>query len=976
MAQAPVAPAKPAKPGGAGPAAPAPVAKAVLIRLSEEVDAAFAAQDFVTAAAKIEELLAKMGPGTGAPASELELLQFNLGLAYLKAERAEDAEKAFTQCLTKYPKGEYLSRCYLGVGLACVAQGKTKNERAVSALRRAKEDRALRSEACLALGQVLAKMGKRAEALVELRSLMGADVRTPDQTTAAIGVVGLLADNANMDDLVIYLDRLLNQAGVRDAMAWYTNQVIVRADEAVGMKDYETALAIYQSVPPRNEIIEVQSLALQAQRKTLKSLEAKAAEKALPSEARGKAGALANRLKVAIENTAKNLEVIEKKTDLDANVLMRRGRCLYHLQRYEEALVCFRTLRAKYKTSTDAQSAASAEIIIYSELKRYTELQPLCVAYLAAYPDAENAEQIASLAGELLVQDGKWNEVGKFYKELETRFPKSEDMDRFVFYQAASFFYAAEFDKSTPLLERFFKTFPKSDLYETGMYYEAMTNFFSNKYKETLSSCQKYLAKFPSGRYAGDMQYRLSFIDFNDKEDQTDKIIRELGAFIAAHPEDLAVGPMRCLLADTYKKKANDADALAAYKKDHGEEATALYIKANTEAALASYKNAVWSASLDDVTQYALDTATQMLQDQKKWSEIADLHSEFLKKFPASPLAMISATWVARMKTREGKPDEAAAILADGLRSGITNPASEQVEFLIDELVKVTVPRNKKIKDVDLDATDKQLVDVLTKIGADKNPTANARLYYARARLAQMLKRKDRSDLYMRGIAKSASAAPEILSPALLAVCGEILLKDGSLDQAEAMFRRLTDRYKTSAFSDAGPGGLGYVALAKKQPEEALRIFEEVIEKNPGSSNYRENTLGKLEALIGVGRFDDANKLALETIGDKAFKGELSGRAYLLQASMFREQAGKTAGAEATELLAKAHAVYQRVYVTYVSIPEVCADAYWGAYEVLKAMARHTDSRETLAVLRDHPKLQNTTACKRAREIPKGPISQ
>ena len=42
---------------------------------------------------------------------------------------------------------------------------------------------------------------------------------------------------------------------------------------------------------------------------------------------------------------------------------MRRGRCLFNLNRFEEALVCFRTIRTKYATSPDAQFAAYAEIV-------------------------------------------------------------------------------------------------------------------------------------------------------------------------------------------------------------------------------------------------------------------------------------------------------------------------------------------------------------------------------------------------------------------------------------------------------------------------------------------------------------------------------------------------------------------------------------------------------------------------------------
>ena len=116
---------------------------------------------------------------------------------------------------------------------------------------------------------------------------------------------------------------------------------------------------------------------------------------------------------------------------------------------------------------------------------------------------------------------------------------------------------------------------------------------------------------------------------------------------------------MYCLLADTYKRKTSDKpDELAKFQRE----------------AIEAYKKAVWSDSHDDVIQYALDSATTMLSGNKDWAGIAALHGEFLQKKPDSPLALLSATWVAKMKTREGKGVEAAEMLANSLRARIANP--------------------------------------------------------------------------------------------------------------------------------------------------------------------------------------------------------------------------------------------------------------------------------------------------------------
>lgn len=956
-----------------GAQAPPPVAPpvlitpATLIRLFSEAEAAFNAKEYATAVAKIEELLKALGPNKDAP---LELLHFNIGLGNLLAGKPAEAEAGFTECLKRFPKGEYASRSWLGIGRACIDQGTPeKKERAIEALKLAAQDPKYRSEAGLWLGQVYNDLGKPDEALVVFKSLMGSDIRSPQQTTAAVEVIGLLAETGKLEDLILYLDRLSNQSGVRDAIAWYANQVIVRGDELVGGESYETALAIYRSVPPRSQIIDIQKTALESQKKDLKILENRVeSEKNKPLGQRSSASELVGNLKPAIELAEKALAAIEEKTDLDASLIMRRGRCLYYLDRYEEALVCFRTIRNKYSSASDAKPAAYAEIVIINKLKNISEIKALCDAYLRKYPDAENVEQVATLAGEVLVQSGNWAEVGSFYRGLETKFPKSESLDRYTFFQGLAIFQDGNFKESTPIFTKFLKDFPNSPLVENALYYVAMSYFLSNDYKMTLASCKEYLSKFPDGRYAGDMRYRLAFIDFNDKGTNTDpaaiavyqnkmcdKIIKDLTTFLNQHPDDASAGSMYCLLADAYKRKTSDKpDELAKFQR----------------LAIDAYRKAVWTESPDDVIQYALDSATTMLSGNKDWAGIATLHGDFLAKMPDSPLALLSATHLARNKAREGRSLEASEMLANSLRSRIGNPAAEQVEFLIDELVKTLVPR-KKASEVDLDALDKQLIEILNKaIAGQENATTNARLYFARARLAQSLKRADQADRHLKGIATINADNPAVLSPALLSVCGDILLKLGNLDQAEGMFKRLRDRYREGGFSDAGPVGLGFVALARKQPAEALKIFEDTLANNPGTSKFKETTIGKLEAMIALGQLEEAEKFALATAGDKTFRGESAGKALVLLGRIYREQEKKATDPDAKlELLKKAYGYYNRVYTAYKNTPEVCAEAGWQAYETLIQMGDKALADETLKVLATDPKLKNTERAKKAAQM-------
>lgn len=951
MAQAPAPPA-------------APVAPATLNRLFSEAEKAFGAKEYGTAAEKLTELIKALAAAPNAKSPELqptlEMLHFNLGLAHLLGGNAAEAEKAFDDCAKKFPKGDYTSRCFLGIGRAAIEQGSDeKRPVAIEALKKAALDPKFRTEAGLSLGQVYIQNDQAEEALKVFRTLMGSDVRTPQQTAAAVEVIGLLAETSQLDDLVVYLDRLIAQPGVRDAIAWYTNQVVVKGDNMVGSENYEAALAIYRSIPSREQILKIQGASLESMRKELDLLKKRmAAEEKRPVEQRSNVGEQVTMTEASLKLNEEAKKAIEDLKDLDAALLMRRGRCYYYMDRFEEALLCFRTLREKHAEAKDAQSAAYAEIVIYNMTKDTAKIRELSNAFLTKYPDAPNIEQVATLAGEVLVQTGKWDEVLKFYEDLAAKFPQSPSLDRFSFYQAVAKFQLGEFLPSAEMLEKFLKDFPSSTLKENAMYRIAMAYFLSNKYKETLQWCRNYLDTFPEGHYAGDMFYRLAFIDSNDKEvDQSKNIIDNLGGFLAKKPDDAAAGSMLSLMADTWKKmKPTDP-------KD--QEKSAKELKNYEDEALKCYIQAVWTNSPDDVIQYAMDSATSILQGRKDWQGIADLHGKFLKERPDHQMALMSANWVSKAMTRLGKPEEGAQLLSEMMSKNIGNPEKEQVEFLITEIVKAMVPR-KRTPELGQEL-DTKLNEMLSKAAEGKeNSTTNARIYYGRAQLALALRDTARAEGYLTGIANDESIAADALSPALLSACGEILLKSGNLDRAEEMFRRLADRYKESGFSDAGPVGLGQVALARKEPQKALEIFDDALTNIPGMSRFKEATYGKLVALRDLEKYDDAEALALQIAGDRSFRGPFVPKSYMILADVLRQKAKKQDTKGSIETLKKAHGYLQRVYLTAGKEPEIAAEAMYRAYETAKDLGDRELAQKTLDELKANPKLKDTEFGKKA----------
>ncbi|MFT3990271.1 MAG: tetratricopeptide repeat protein [Luteolibacter sp.] len=928
---------------------------ASLNKLFEEAQTAFVAQDFTNAASKLEALIKQT---EAMPTAPQEMLRFSLGLAYLQGQKFPEAEKAFTDCVTKFPTGQYASRCYLGVGRAILGQkDETKNEKAIQALTKAAGDPQIRSEAGLLLGRVYNEAGQTEESLKVFRSLMGSEVRTPQQTTAAIEAIDLLAQTDNIEDLIRYLDRLITQPGVRNSIAWYSNEVIVRADKLSGEQKYAAALAIYRSIPPRRQILSIQQTSLEQQRKKLAVLEAKAAEEAkLPLDKQPNQGSAdaATRLKNTISATDSALSAITEKQDLDPAILLRRGRCLYYLDRFEEAMICFKYIQDQFPDAPDAQHAAYSQIVILNKLKKTGEMQKAAADFVAKHPTSDKREQVAMLAGDGLAQAGLWEEVIKFYEKLEADFPDSQNKPYFLYYQGVALFQLNEFADAEKKFQAIVTDHPSSNLVETALYRIAMTHFLTNDQQGTLKAFGNYLARYPQGDYAGEAHYRLAFIDYNNKnKDLSDKIIKDLTGFLKEKPDDPSAASIYSLIGDVYAQKKKDAQG-----------------KPMTDKALEAYLASAEIASSPQILNYAVDAATNIMQANKDWTGLAKLHSELYAKQPNTSMGIRSAAWVAKMKIRDGKKDEAIAFLSEALKSNIADPGNEQVEFLLDELVKTFVPPGKAAKEANVEALCDELAATLQKTAAGKeNQTTNARIYYARAKLAQALKDTQRANTYMKGIATDETD-PAALSPVLLYVAADLNMKSGNYDQAERMYQRLADRYKESTFADAGPAGLGQVALARGKFDDALKIFEDILANSGGTSRYGDVMIGKLKALLGVGKLKEAEELSQSMLGDKrTFRGAPTGEILLTTGDIHRKRAEKLSGEEKRNALAQAHAFYQKAYVAYQAYPDICAEAYWRAYEIAKLLGDNELAQTTLKTLSEHPKLQKTERAKKAKEL-------
>jgi tetratricopeptide (TPR) repeat protein len=143
--------------------------------------------------------------------------------------------------------------------------------------------------------------------------------------------------------------------------------------------------------------------------------------------------------------------------------------------------------------------------------------------------------------------------------------------------------------------------------------------------------------------------------------------------------------------------------------------------------------------------------------------------------------------------------------------------------------------------------------------------------------------------------------------------------------------------------------------MAKKDYQKALERFTFAIEEAPGSSRFRDAYIGQFEALMKLGKLDEAEKLGIELLSNRDFKGEPGGQVYLLLGDLFRT---KSKTGEKEENLRKANGYYVNAYARFKAFPQIAAEGLIRSIATLEELGDAEGAATTRKILEENPKFE------------------
>lgn len=928
---------------------------------------AFQAGDFAGAAKKFEAVL-----GMGPQGENLELILFTLAATYYNQKDLPKSEEYFKRVVTEFPNGKQKSKALVSLSQIQSQSGR-KAEAAKSLEQAAECGGDLGDRARFAQVSLLMEAGKTDEAVKVLQKLIAAGIKDDQSVQAAMALTEIEAKRGNLDEALKLLDRLQAASNIIDNPLQLDMLAVRIGDGLLAKGERQKALRMYAIVRPQDVVTSLQKDRIATMEKTI--LDNKASLQTNP-KAFMEVNAANARIAKDIEDLKKSLDQYAKLPDTTSAIRLRQVKAYDELDlKWETILIWENLLGGKDpKIREDALfSIASA----YCALVRPDDAVPALDRYMGEYPSGKYAAQAGFLKGAVALEAGDFAKAETVFSTALEKAPDSPLAGDMQFLMGnTQFAQAADPEKK-------------------------------DKYKQAIESYKKYLAKYPSGRFAEEAQYRLPLCYFmiGGQEGYT-KALEGFQAFVKKNPQAQYAGDSEYRIALCYNAAEKYDEVIKRcdeWRSKHGGEpmqAEVMALQGDAYAAkempaesAAAYRKSVDLSDSEEVLKYSLFEANKQYQKLNRWDEIADMFSLFASRHPDHPAATAAVYWVSKAKIKDGKAEEAKQYLAETILKTINDRKKDAVEQLLAQLAQTCSKRIRPplvakegapaatpapsapastnavagqeapprptpapTPPYDADADFAKYLDEEKVAAVGTNSLAKARLRYAQAELAGFTKRQERQKELMASIYREFPA--DQLSAMLLAQCGEIALEKGELDKSEAFYKELMTSFPKSDLLEYAYCGMGEVSLERDQPAEALRWFDDAVEKANADAKLAQVTYGKGKAQLGMGKLDAAKKTFEEVAGNKEWRGEVTARA-LLSLGELEEKRGNTAAAIQ---------YYQRVFVAYQRYPDVVVTAYLKAADGFIKLGEPAKAAAHLREMLSKPRLAQIPRAAEARK--------
>ena len=723
---------------------------------------------------------------------------------------------------------------------------------------------------------------------------------------------------------------------------------------------YKQALDAYQSILPKEEIIELQT----AKIKAFPALKAAALRANNP--------ALKKQLDKDNERELKKLEEVRSKPDQIATAMLKMGEIFFNAQKYNESRVLITHVSPFLTTDDEKMRSMYYKTMGYVIQNAVDKAVQGYQEFTAAYKSNPLAESLPFAMGNMYLGLGKPEDAIRYFDESIAQYPKGRVVGLSVVSKAQAQVGLKNFEEALKTFQSYLANNPAPDVAviaqyglagiykDTAKWDDAITNYkiVKEKFAGTPQAVESDywigIATQQKGDNAAAVALLESFIKNNEKHQLTPLAIYALGsAQIALGKKDEGSATL-AMLAEKFPE--SQAAPYTYFMRSQLAGATQ-----NVEEVNKLMRQFIEKYPQDDKVYFAYDTIGQNAARAAKPDEAITAYMEFAQRYSENPKAAEALYKIAEFQ--RGNAERLAAnysalneanqtVWKDAIQSSVTTseemlakyPASPDLALGLQSLMEAQrmLLRAELKTDAQVEEYFQQLAEKST------DPGAKSKILFT---LAGFISSKDKA----RALAKMNEAydASVIYSSRDLDVYGLALVEDKKPDEATAVFQKLASDFPNppgTAATAAPPAiqeaqaisifGLGRVAQEKKQTAEAGKLFQQLKALYPWSSKVLEADYGIAESLQAEGKLDDALKLLPAIIRAQNGSAELRAKAFLLAGFIMKQKSAAEADPkQKSEFRGQAIDFFTKIAQLYAGVPIPATEGLWQGSQLLEEQA-------------------------------------
>ena len=502
--------------------------------------------------------------------------------------------------------------------------------------------------------------------------------------------------------------------------------------------------------------------------------------------------------------------------------------------------------------------------------------------FLATNPPAEVAAVAQLGIGNVLKQEGKWDEAIAAYKEVAAKYGQTPQVEEAEFWVAVGTQQKGDNEGSLPLIDAFVQKFASGQLAASALYSKASALLALQRTEEGVKVLAEVAEKFPQSQPAPFTYFQRAQIAGG--AGNADEVVRLMREFAEKYPMDDKIFFAYDSIGQTENNRGNTAAAVAAYED---------FVQKFADAPKAP-EAMVKVAELHRGAAERLGRFGALNpEEQAKWKE------------------SMTASLAAGEKLAATYPDSPS--LALGLRAMLVGKKQEMEAGLTD-----AAGVEKYFGDLAANASDSAKSKILFARASFINDSDPARA------LAEMSKAYDPSQVY---------------APADLDLYGLALLDSNKADEAKAVFEKIAADYPNPEGqepSQAPPAvqeaqaislfGLGRVAQEQGDVAGAGKFFEKLKTLYPWSSKVLEANYGIAAALREQGKGDEAVALLTQIIRAPNASSQLRADSMLLGGYIQKDKGERDAAID----------YFIKISAFYDGVPEAASTGLWEGAQLLE----------------------------------------